>query len=297
MNFERTNSGIFVPHTWVKKRKRCTAFDFFAGCGGFSLGLMQAGFEVVGANEFDPYPAITYMTNLCSYPVSIHYIDDTDKERLDKGIAQCWRIKEKERKKGLCEEDIKKIFKEEGGKIWTPGEQGRMLPGSGWIRHEPDVPPVRNFWFGDIRKLKGKDILGAIGMKEGELDLVTGGPPCQGFSKAGKQQIDDPRNNLVYEYARLIVELQPKTFVMEEVPDIINFHDVDGMPVLDRFCMLLEDGGFGRWNMLKKSLLMQAGSAGCIRSRGGTVAKKPTKAKRKIIKVPDNQIEQNVLFE
>lgn len=288
--------GLYVPHTWIKKPKRYTVFDFFAGCGGVGLGMLQAGFEIVGANEFDPYAAITYMTNLCSYPVSIHYIKEADKERLDKGVAWCWGIKEKERKKGLSEADVKKIFKEECGKIWTPGKQGRMLPGSGWIRDEKDIPPVRNFWFGDIRKLKGKDILDALGMKEGELDLVTGGPPCQGFSKAGKQQIDDPRNNLVYEYARLIVELQPKTFVMEEVPDIVNFHDVDGVPVLDRFCMLLEDGGFGRWNMLKKSLLMQAGSAGCIKSRGGTVAKKSAKSKKKQVRVSDRPVEQNVLF-
>ncbi|HAG84969.1 MAG TPA: DNA (cytosine-5-)-methyltransferase, partial [Cyanobacteria bacterium UBA12227] len=52
---------------------------------------------------------------------------------------------------------------------------------------------------------------------EREIDVVFGGPPCQGFSLIGKRVLDDPRNSLVFHFARLVLELQPKFFVMENV--------------------------------------------------------------------------------
>ena len=53
-----------------------------------------------------------------------------------------------------------------------------------------------------------------------EIDLIAGGPPCQGFSVMGKRIFDDPRNGLIYEYLRLIRELQPKYFIFENVPGL-----------------------------------------------------------------------------
>lgn len=53
-----------------------------------------------------------------------------------------------------------------------------------------------------------------------DIDLIAGGPPCQGFSLMGKRQLDDPRNSLVFEYVRVIRDLQPKYFVFENVPGI-----------------------------------------------------------------------------
>jgi DNA (cytosine-5)-methyltransferase 1 len=53
-----------------------------------------------------------------------------------------------------------------------------------------------------------------------EIDVVFGGPPCQGFSLMGKRALDDPRNELVFHFMRLVIELQPKYFVMENVPGI-----------------------------------------------------------------------------
>lgn len=55
----------------------------------------------------------------------------------------------------------------------------------------------------------------AIGTQE--IDVVFGGPPCQGFSLIGKRFFDDPRNSLVFHYIRLVLELQPKFFVLENV--------------------------------------------------------------------------------
>src|SRR5438874_1921453 len=51
-----------------------------------------------------------------------------------------------------------------------------------------------------------------------EIDLVFGGPPCQGFSNMGLRDLEDPRNSLVGHFVRLVSELQPRAFVMENVP-------------------------------------------------------------------------------
>jgi DNA (cytosine-5)-methyltransferase 1 len=53
-----------------------------------------------------------------------------------------------------------------------------------------------------------------------EIDVVFGGPPCQGFSMIGKRDIDDSRNALVFHFIRLVLELKPKFFVMENVRGI-----------------------------------------------------------------------------
>src|SRR5947209_1668146 len=56
----------------------------------------------------------------------------------------------------------------------------------------------------------------------GEIDAVIGGPPCQGFSTGGKRAFDDPRNQLVREFARLVGGLKPRFFVMENVPGMTS---------------------------------------------------------------------------
>jgi DNA (cytosine-5)-methyltransferase 1 len=82
----------------------------------------------------------------------------------------------------------------------------------------PDVP----VYHGDIAKLTGAECMRLAGIKSGELDCLDGSPPCQGFSTAGKRKFNDPRNSLFREYARLLKELQPKTFVMENVTGMIK---------------------------------------------------------------------------
>ena len=56
---------------------------------------------------------------------------------------------------------------------------------------------------------------------EEEIDVVYGGPPCQGFSLIGKRDINDPRNLLLKEFARLIAELNPRYFVIENVAGLM----------------------------------------------------------------------------
>ena len=68
---------------------------------------------------------------------------------------------------------------------------------------------------GDVCKADYKE----IGKKYGKIDVVIGGPPCQGFSNANRQRNHaiSQNNMLVKQYIRAIIELQPKAFVMENV--------------------------------------------------------------------------------
>jgi len=84
----------------------------------------------------------------------------------------------------------------------------------------PEVP----VYHGDIAKLTGAECMRLAGVGVGELDVFDGSPPCQGFSTAGKRKFDDPRNSLFREYARLLRELQPRVFVMENVTGMIKGH-------------------------------------------------------------------------
>jgi DNA (cytosine-5)-methyltransferase 1 len=65
--------------------------------------------------------------------------------------------------------------------------------------------------------LSAKEIRQAAGLGNEEIDVVFGGPPCQGFSLIGHRSLDDPRNKLVLEFVRLVAELEAKTFVFENV--------------------------------------------------------------------------------
>src|SRR3990167_2625313 len=77
----------------------------------------------------------------------------------------------------------------------------------------PDI----EIYTGDICSLTVDKILRITGLKPGELDILDGSPPCQGFSTAGKRQMTDSRNQLFKSFVSLINGLQPKVFVMENV--------------------------------------------------------------------------------
>jgi DNA (cytosine-5)-methyltransferase 1 len=68
-----------------------------------------------------------------------------------------------------------------------------------------------------IKDLTGKAIRKASGMGSRPVDVVFGGPPCQGFSLIGDRAIDDPRNSLVVEFVRIVAELEASYFLFENV--------------------------------------------------------------------------------
>lgn len=135
---------------------RPVAVDLFAGAGGLSLGLEQAGFDVLASVEYDPVHAATHERNFPNTEV-------------------------------LCASAAN-----------ITGDQFRAAVARGWERHHPGET-----W-------------------DGHVHLVAGGPPCQGFSWIGKRQVDDTRNDLIFHYFRLVNDLRPDYFVMENVPGMLS---------------------------------------------------------------------------
>ena len=71
-------------------------------------------------------------------------------------------------------------------------------------------------WFNDIKEIDGTKF-------KGKVDLLVGGSPCQSFSIIGRRKgLEDPRGLLIYEFARLIREIQPKIYIYENVKGLLN---------------------------------------------------------------------------
>jgi DNA (cytosine-5)-methyltransferase 1 len=85
--------------------------------------------------------------------------------------------------------------------------------------HIKNFPNCHHF-SGDIEQFNPTEWLNQIDSPE--IHLVVGGPPCQGFSVAGKRNPDDPRNRLFREFIRVVSEIQPWYVVMENVPGILT---------------------------------------------------------------------------
>ena len=122
---------------------RPITIDLYAGAGGLSLGLEQAGFDVILAVDRDPYHVATHHRN---FPY---------------GKSHC----------------------------------------------------------ANAAELSGSDLLELAGRQK-DIALICGGPPCQGFSPMGKRYTSDPRNTLVDHFTRLVVEVLPQAFLMENVPGL-----------------------------------------------------------------------------
>jgi DNA (cytosine-5)-methyltransferase 1 len=214
-------SGLLVP----SRPRKPTAVDLFCGCGGFSLGLMEAGFDVLCGIEIDCDAAHTYMVNLGTYPVDLRFVEESDRGRFAR------HLNKRVTKRGLV----------------------RGFAVSGSARKDPtDGVPV--FWLGDVRQLSGKQILESIDLEVGELDLLVGGPPCQGYSMAGRRNVMDPRNSLVFEFARLVCEMKPKTICMENVPGMLSMVTETGASVVDELCEILERGSYGEFEAMRAVL-------------------------------------------
>jgi DNA (cytosine-5)-methyltransferase 1 len=87
------------------------------------------------------------------------------------------------------------------------------------ITHQRNFPYCAHFC-GDIKDFAPLDWLAQIDAPE--IHLVVGGPPCQGFSLAGKRDPQDPRNRLFSEFVRIVNEIRPWYVVMENVPGILT---------------------------------------------------------------------------
>ncbi|MCA9213349.1 MAG: DNA cytosine methyltransferase [Planctomycetales bacterium] len=138
------------------KEMKFKAMDVFAGCGGLTTGLIKAGFNVVGAIEFNP------------------------------AACEAYRLNHKDTK----------------------------------------------LWMIDIASLSVTRILDDLKLEKGELGLLAGCPPCQGFSTVrtlnGSRKISDERNDLIFEFLRLVKGLLPRTVMMENVPGLADDDRIAG---------------------------------------------------------------------
>ncbi|MDQ2808652.1 MAG: DNA cytosine methyltransferase [Chloroflexota bacterium] len=109
-------------------------------------------------------------------------------------------------------------------------------------------------WQTDLATLAPTALQQHAALGAGQLDLVVGGPPCQGFSSAGARDWHDPRNSLLRTFVDLLITLQPTWFVMENVEGLLTAND--GFYVTEAILRLLEAG---YWVKAKKVYMEQYG--------------------------------------
>ncbi len=106
--------------------------------------------------------------------------------------------------------------------------------------HEYNFPECKTICR-DVKKIGGKEIRLLAGIGNRDVDVVFGGAPCQGFSMIGKRALDDSRNELVYHFVRLILDIRPKHFIFENVKGLtVGKHK----KFLEETMTALEDGGY-----------------------------------------------------
>ena len=81
--------------------------------------------------------------------------------------------------------------------------------------------PTTKLLLADLSLASGEMLLSEAGLTAGGNFGIIGGPPCQGFSLMGKRRLSDTRNELLHHYFRLVAEMRPKFFIMENVPGLL----------------------------------------------------------------------------
>ncbi len=94
----------------------------------------------------------------------------------------------------------------------------------------------------DVEKVASRDLENEFNIKKYELDLLSGGAPCQSFSYAGKRLgLDDTRGTMFYHYATFLNKLQPKTFIFENVKGLLTHDKGNTFKVISE---IFEDQGY-----------------------------------------------------
>lgn len=94
---------------------------------------------------------------------------------------------------------------------------------------------------GDVSRLSGDNLLDLARLKPGSLDMLAGGPPCQGFSILGRRESGDPRNRLFLDFMRLATELRPKVVLIENVPGLAT---LEGGAVMRAISEAFDQAGY-----------------------------------------------------
>ncbi|HIF9201690.1 TPA: DNA cytosine methyltransferase [Photobacterium damselae] len=96
---------------------------------------------------------------------------------------------------------------------------------------------------GDINNVEPQELRESLNLLKGQLDLILGGPPCQGFSthRINNAGVNDPRNALLLRYFEFVNEFQPRAFLVENVAGLLWPRHKD---FLDKFVSLSENSGY-----------------------------------------------------
>ena len=99
----------------------------------------------------------------------------------------------------------------------------------------------KNVFCADLSSLSGQELRYKSKLDDQQIDVICGGPPCTGFSMIGKRRVTDPRNQLLVHFARLIKELKPNYFIVENVKGLL-IHPMT--QILDIFVNKVEKAGY-----------------------------------------------------
>ena len=95
-------------------------------------------------------------------------------------------------------------------------------------------------WCADISTITSTQLLEKSRLRREEINLIVGGPPCQGFSSAGARDWDDPRNVLLKNFVKIVTDLRPTWFIMENVEGLLTANN--GIFLIEAITHFLEAG-------------------------------------------------------
>lgn len=219
---------------------KLTHIELFAGCGGMSLGLETAGFDLIFANELSPMAGETFAYNILN--------EDLEKksEKKEKAKKSLW-IKSNFPSDNLKDRLRENPFKTQNG-IYSDLDKKTNLNGKLVIGN---IDYLLDFF------IENPEIVNKL--KEKNVDLISGGPPCQSFSLAGKREKNNEKNQLPLSFSKLAGLIQPKIVLLENVKGITSpftennekyyaWLEVSKAFVLEGFvpvCMMLNSKYFG----------------------------------------------------
>jgi DNA (cytosine-5)-methyltransferase 1 len=174
--------------------KKPIAVSLFAGAGGLDIGLEDAGFEVRCAVEWNKYACESLRINKELATASNEWFNSFFE-----------RIAAETSYSRLAPDKVQLLKR-------------RLLKGLARHSYLQSCSIIED----DIRLVSSQTILEATNARRGEIGLVAGGPPCQSFSRAGKQaSVDDDRGQLFMEFVRVVRDLKPRWFVFENVKGLV----------------------------------------------------------------------------
>ena len=177
--------------------KRLKHIEFFAGCGGMSLGLKSAGFSLAMANELSPMASQTFAYNL---------LGQTEKHSMSALENVLWV--ESAFQRGDSRR-LKEDLLSEGQRIYSDLIDAETV--------------INKLLVGDIQRVyrflkQNERIINELR----DVDVISGGPPCQSFSLAGKREQNNYKNKLPLIYAKTCGLIKPKVVVLENVRGILS---------------------------------------------------------------------------